>query len=774
MAQTTARRALLYSDLLRLLLTHQGARGRVGPELSKAQNKRLTHQFVSALLAAGFPNDDERVSRSYTWLIEDSNGKTETTEEAHYLCLNKIEASIEMGLAGAEFCRAALRYLVQRRNGPAKYDIPDLRPSNFLSLWVAKILLAHGSESNRAIAAETVNFLAENYRALENARDSSLLLNLYSSVHESNNFSKGTLAALLAQIEQSCHQGLFDLGVDLKKSVRGVARDGLSAEVLARFPDDTYGMLMSTCYVIENLAPFCAENTKVRSKVAISAGLLEAVLDPTKPSAIRAFEEPYKQLMLAARAMIALQRFHGDSVSQAVAPIAIQQLVEQDKRAQMERSAFNASQLKRVVHSWLQVDWPLGSEQILGGGYSGASVVRVTPQLKIPSAHAGGTKSERIPGVESLVIKFGSKGNLDRERRNYRSIPPEHERLFAAIPKGVHVDTVGDQVIEYLIIEDLAGFQTIDELLSGADADFGGYVADRLVEFLEAFYAMRPIVDERQGRGPQVRDLYVTPIQRSLETIHDLRLRMASLGVADRDVLDDLYFIFRVSRQLSDFPASVMHGDLNTRNVLVHVQGVARRGAQITFKLIDLDRFSRSGDVVYDLGEFLVDNNVYKALLEGRREDPEDRQKVRKRVNERVKNMAREVCLAKSDRMYQVRLHLARARSLAKLLEIYSRTALARNKADVISRERGEQLHHRVVSLVPKLYEWIKMARTTATGLGVEWEIEDASNATEPMRVADSASPIGVVFPHPPPKPKSRPKTRRKPAVSRRRKKPSD
>jgi len=136
-----AARAQYYRTSVQTLATWITDDGSVGPEdLGIKQRRRLTHQYISALIRAGFPRDTRELRLALDWLIQSADTDVGSSGAEYYVVPDKIEAAIEMGERDGDFCYTAVELLLKRRNASSlSYSVPGEAPNAFHSLWAAKI-----------------------------------------------------------------------------------------------------------------------------------------------------------------------------------------------------------------------------------------------------------------------------------------------------------------------------------------------------------------------------------------------------------------------------------------------------------------------------------------------------------------------------------------------------------------------------------------------------------------------------------------------------------
>jgi aminoglycoside phosphotransferase (APT) family kinase protein len=693
-----------YKSYLQVLMSYVSDDGSVGQEtLNLSHRRRLTHQFISALITCGVPRNAPVLQRSLSWLIE-SKERDESTPEEHYVVLDKIEAAIEMGEADGDFCKRALPMLLKRKRGPVEFDIPGRTWTQFFALWTAKILIEHPrTRDYKEQIDDLLQVFTSAYKTLR-PRDLSLLINLCARHWPEDHSGRDSLKDMIDTLTGMCHDGLFEVPGELGIRMKDLRKHGLTPDLISGLQKELYWSLVSTCYIVTNLAFLRPMDGDLSRKVGYSERTLFAILfqSPYKLEAL--FPMSYHQIMLTARSLIAFATVTGDDIARSTLPVLLQELVERDRSKLLEEKAGERKRLQRVIKEWLTIDWEDNGQERLGGGYSGAAVVRIKPKLRIPADTASGFRETALPNLDSAIIKFGRKVDLDRERLNFESVPPEFRNVFASIPSRAYKEIVDDEVYEYLVIEDLMGFKTLQEVLPGCTVEFREHLTSRLVDFLRMLYTMPIIPLETTG---MIRHLYVTPMFRSLETIHQLKQKISSLDHDDFKALEALQILIGASQELDKFPPTVMHGDLNIRNVLVH--GRQASDAELRFRLIDMDKFSRCGDFAYDIGEIVVDNehvcrsNRFPKDVLG--------------MSESIANTFAYYAQTRADSGYLIRFDLAKARSLLKVADIRARVGLSNVGKDPVSDRNAQQIMSEVGVILRDAYSLLGQAKQKAQAM---------------------------------------------------------
>ncbi|MEM7127126.1 MAG: hypothetical protein AAF702_12415 [Chloroflexota bacterium] len=321
----------------------------------------------------------------------------------------------------------------------------------------------------------------------------------------------------------------------------------------------------------------------------------------------------------------------------------------------IEGKTQQARNIDDLLRPLLRIRWDIEKE--LSGGYSKSTLVRIKPKMCVPSSFSGKLYEFPIPHHESIVIKYGPKLQIDKERNNYALIPPEYRGFFADISPFSQTGIMGDELYEFFIVRHLDGFDTFEESLFQATPSFQGHLMFRLTEFLRSFYTIPPLPSNSIGK---IKSLYINPMFHDLETIHDFKLTYCGLDAADYQVFEDLKRLIKALPFLAQFPLSVMHGDLNIRNILTCRESITLHGME--FRLIDLDRFSRAGDMAVDIGELLADIQLSNMLQGMPQLDP--------MIERSLESDFKEFAESKGDLYFEERLEIAKAKAFIKVVKL--------------------------------------------------------------------------------------------------------
>jgi len=665
-----ANKSLLYQSCVEILTKYVTEEGYIGQEdMSIIHKRRLTHQYISSMLLSGFAPTTQVLQKALAWLKDSLTATSVVATSTHpldqYFVLDVVEASLRMD-KNDEYANLAVDILLSQRKG-FYIDSPSAEPRRdyFFTLWAAKIFLySDHNPKARKTSEEIVKDFTENYEnLLPNSRELCFLISLYTQLWPKASLREAPLSDMLNKLVSEGEQMLFDVRPDVRSRLDQLHESGLNPYNVSGIASNVHWALISTSYVIENLAEICGRSKRLTNTVREIAAAYFDILKPAIQDIEMVFDTPYQQVMLAARTLSAYATFTGEDIAKHMVPHFLEQTIRMEMDRKSEERAKEKRQLQDVIKKWLPIDWSPADEERLAGGYSTAKVIRVKPRIEFTNDFMPELKRQSIPFIDSLILKFGRKMDLDTERTNYTSIPIDFRNLFASIPSN-HIIQSSDEgeIVEYLVIEDLIGFRTIQEILPNVSKDFGPYLFSKLTQFLRHFYTMPIDPGNKMGL---IRKIYIFPIMQNLEIIFDFKQKIQKkLDDDDINLLTALNNLIPLSSQLETFKPTVMHGDLNIRNVLLTGKQVV--GSDLQFKMIDLDKFTRFGDYTYDVGEFLVDLEIFV-----------QRNKVHSSsAHQKFEQTFFKFAEERGDKTFPIRLELAKARSISKLLKIQSKLAL--------------------------------------------------------------------------------------------------
>lgn len=328
--------------------------------------------------------------------------------------------------------------------------------------------------------------------------------------------------------------------------------------------------------------------------------------------------------------------------------------------------------LLALIRSRLTIDWDPEKSHPLLGGLSEATVTRLTmkwqtvAQAVSPSTRL--TIASAEPTLGSTVIKVGKWAELAQTKAAFTQISSDYQRYFVQIFSGPHwfdPDSSDRHKQAYLLMEDLAGYVTLYEALCRANLYTVQAITEQLVMFLKQIYH-----SSTSGQQPRnlIEELYLCPIERMLAKLY--RFRAYLLGFDE--IATNIHGLLTCLRKRclidESFSPTIMHGDLHLRNIML--REIRPETGDIDFRLIDLNKFRPAGDLAYDLGELIVDIETryatdclpYSVLS----------------LQETLVTAIDLDAQQRGDRSFAMRLALAKARSLLKLIELDVKQILGR------------------------------------------------------------------------------------------------
>ncbi|MEO8397749.1 MAG: hypothetical protein ABI700_32440, partial [Chloroflexota bacterium] len=478
---------------------------------------------------------------------------------------------------------------------------------NFDTLWSLKVLnMARRANLPEAvIPVERLRELVDDYLQTKlTDKDLALALNLRYELHGSltEQQQERHLQKLLDNWRRN--NGLWDVPSGLGWIPDNLRKQELSFAELRAQRDSFRKMILSTCYVVENLAPLIDLYPDIVPTLRGSVELWWNVFYQNPTQVLHElFPEPYDYVIMLARTLIMLRALLNEPLIEWGATRTYDELIaKRDKSAE----SHVRRNLRRVLEQLIVIDFDHEPEE-LRHGLSGANIVRVQPHIQ------SWYDESNVKLADSLIIKYGAKDDIDAERTNYKVLPDSIQNCYVRIPRDTYTDA--EEGVSYVVIRDLHDYMTLFETVRAL-----GQLQKPLMRELPPFLLYSHAGGEREvALAPPgiIQDLYLLPMQTGISTIFKaLRDQTLLIEDSDRAAASHLYLrlndlcadLLRRQSQLEKFPKAYMHGDLHSRNIMIRQN--ARRNnldQELDFKLIDLEKFSPDGDAAMDLGELLVD-----------------------------------------------------------------------------------------------------------------------------------------------------------------------
>ncbi len=662
----------LVLDLLRaraeypelVLSPPQDARGEVS-----ANAVRVTQHYTSALTAYGFSLEQQELREAADWFA--SPFPSDLHKRIDPVEMNRLEALLSLRPA-SPFVLPRLEQLIRQRTADNYFDLQAGGPA-FDTLWTIKVLA-------QAKAAGVLNGLMEEDNLRDwathmvevNQRDKDLALALRLRYELKSKLlpsqQKKYVEKLVTIAEQS--GGFWGLPQDMRSMGENMRRGQLTPEQIGDHREIFREMIISTCYVIENMMLLAQSyptlETVLRRAIELWWGIF---CGPNAVAILRGlFPNPYDYLLIVCRTLVSVRAYVDQPLIHWGAGYIHRKLAWQQTRPV---EPPDTESIRQALKNWIRIDLDKAPEP-LRLGMSESNVVRIYPYITNPMQPEDDSFRLNIPNADSLIVKYGPVEEIDLERENYAVLPTSIRDCFVNIPQPSYVDDQRRRA--FVIMADLHRYRTLSDALAKVPQ-----IHDAIAQELGGFLLR---MHQGEGRGRRsaseglLWQLYLMPMQQHIRRIFQYALDNRLLDndanqkqaqTLQRELLDRIGSLVRFQLELENFPIACMHGDLHSRNIMVRRLKARRDTAaaaegEIDFKLIDLEKFRRSGDAALDAGELLVDLEIIRA---SRNADP---------ARDPVLNLMRAVEVAygefahdREDSTFHLRLWLGQARSLIRI-----------------------------------------------------------------------------------------------------------
>ena len=451
------------------------------------------------------------------------------------------------------------------------------------------------------------------------------------------------------------NSGLWDVPRDMVWIPDNLRKEQLGVGEMRANRDPFRKMILSTCYVVENLAPMIDLYPEVAPALRGAVELWWNVFydNPTQ-TLHELFPKPYDYIMMLARTLIMLRSLFNVPLIEWGATHIYEELVA--KRDRTIESAQRRN-LRHALEKLVAVDLD-GEPDALRLGLSGSNVMRVRPHIE--SLY----DNTRMNFADTLIVKYGPKEAIQAERESFKRLPDSIQSCFVRIPQDTYIDP--EEGTSYVVMPDLHEHTTLYENVRTI-AQIQKALTRELPPFLLHMHHGSNWNPAPAPRGI-IQDLYLLPMQIHVASIFKHlwdsavltddaeKAGMTTLHIRLTELCADLT---RHQFELEKFPRAYMHGDLHSRNIMIR-QNMRRNNAdqELDFKLIDLEKFSPEGDAAMDLGELLVDIEILLVELRKRNDKHHPLAILGRTLTEAYAGFARD----RHDDMFEVRVPLAQAR----------------------------------------------------------------------------------------------------------------
>jgi hypothetical protein len=316
-------------------------------------------------------------------------------------------------------------------------------------------------------------------------------------------------------------------------------------------------------------------------------------------------------------------------------------MLEANALEKHERTVLLAEAVREVVADSIVLESHFDP---LGGGLSGSDVYLAAINVKQPFTVSG----------QTLVFKVAEGAKHGKEIRNFESICDAGLRfLFASVLSKPATIKVKDEYPNILLYEHLAGFVTLRQVLQDQTSE-----ATKLKIVESVCKKLSSALYSHPAETLRTSTVWTGVIDKVVQVSSHLSLSKHPLFSARIARLHEQTLLFL--RSLSnivdgDFRKSMMHGDLNCRNVMVKILAPE----EVEVKLIDYETLDLAGDFLVDVGELVEDSVLSCSYIR-------DAGFVENIV---LGELLRNATWIKEERMSRERLILAQLRSLLLIIK---------------------------------------------------------------------------------------------------------
>ena len=630
------------------------------------ESVRVSQHYAMALLAYGYTPMQVELQEAATWFA--TPFPTEAQIRIDAAEMNRLEVLLSLQ-ADNTYVLPRLHQLALQQTPNDYFDIQAGDPV-FETLWALKVMaqareagVLNGIMPDSDLRGRTTRIMQGNHRDKDLALALRLRHDLSGGLTPTQ--QKRYLGKLLEVAEKG--GGMWGISHDTFWIVDNMWRQQLTVGQVADNRETFREMILSTCYVIENLMPLAPDYPQLETPLRQAMELWWSVFHGDNPvDVLRSlFPNAYDYLLILCRTLVSVRAYVGQPLIYLGAAHIYRTMASQ--QARRVETPENES-IKQALKNWIYIELENSPEK-LRLGMSDTNVVRIYPRISNPMDPEDDSFRLRIPNADSLVVKYGPIDEIDRERDNYANLPASIRDCFVNIPQPSYVDDKDRRA--FVIMADLNRYKTLSDALLKVPQ-----MHEALVNEIGPFLLRVHLGDVRQRhhlREGLVLQLFLLPMQQHIRRIfsyilenklleNDKQQYALELQGTLLDMIGNL-----VSRQLKleDFPLACMHGDLHSRNIMVrrlkHGEN-PERDNEVDFKLIDLEKFLRNGDAALDAGELLVDLE----LLRAPRNMAVERDPL-VAMTKALENVYAGFAEEREDATFPIRLQLAQARALIRV-----------------------------------------------------------------------------------------------------------
>jgi hypothetical protein len=659
---------------------------------------RITHHYADAMLAYGFTAEYEGLQRVADWF---STSLPETSAELDSVEMNRLEALLLLR-SNDPNAAARMNLLLKQWvvNGKFNSGLPEQR---FNALWALKILwLAHqkkalnGSDITYSeLRRWTTALLTDDFQDKDMAFALQLRHEIAGGLTKTQQ-SKYLNALLQRAVENG---GMWGLKRNANWIIDLIHKQELfNAEFTSNKDRDALReIVISTCYVIENLMPMAEDYPQIKPALRTAMEMWWGVLQggDTIRKLRTLFRRDYDFLFILFRSMCAVRAYINHPLIQVSAMYLAEQLSSDPP---VESSDIES--ILKALQNWIPVELKHAPEK-LKLGLSDSKVVRVYPQFRHPLLE---DEEIEIAQVKSVIVKYGNPDEINKERANYKMLPADILDAFVEIPQECFEEDLAQGGRAFVVMSDLYRHWTVYETLPRRET-YAPAIARELGDFLTWVHRGDTHITPMYAQDSVMR-LYLMPLIDQVRQIftfiedNDLLPRpTAEIRHLEHVLLGLVGGLMPLHGHLDDFPVAYMHGDLHTRNIMVRRLRRSDRevyNRELDFKLIDLEKVDSQGDAAHDAGQLLMDLELLRQPR-----DPDDQAQILA-IMEALTAAYTRFADDRKDRTFGIRLQLAQARALVRIAKAqikYGTVALRQNQATtarLLARDMLEYAGHSV------------------------------------------------------------------------------
>lgn len=660
---------------------------------------RLTMHYLMALLAYDFATHEDELQRGLRWF--NKSYPRRNPSDIDPIEMNRLMVLLQLAPKTPHII-PRLKQLAKQRNN----DFFDVQPGweEFDTIWVIEVfLLAHKQEilTDDIITMDELRQYLDNLIAnngLKRDKDLALALRLYyENFGELSDDHQIQMNDLIQRAESdSGLWGMRELRWRIKEShwfQEFSAERKITYRDVEPQHENFRRVILSTCMVVENLIPLMNDYPQLKQPINKAVTIwYKQFEDQNVVTTLRnLFPKPhdYEYILVLCRTIRAFRTYIGERLLSLENTYLLKQITQLQP---MVTESAETRNIKEALRAWIQVDIT-GEIERLRLGFSDANVVRIYPYIWSPLASTEDNKARSLID-DSLIIKYGPRVEVDKEREGYERLPPATQDYFVRIPQSSYTDPESD--ISYVVMQDLRHYKTLYEVRHKLEGNVNS-LSNQLGDFLQRMHRAGTTKREMAPTST-LREIYLNKmleyIDRVFNFLNEYELYPQDSDQADTqriqyELFERLGQIISRQRNIEVFPSAYMHGDLHMRNIMVNGLNTVNSNNGLKFKLIDLEFMRGAGDAAFDAGQLVVDID-----LVARDEQDLDCKEHLLKFMRNIEVLYTLFSQGRNDETFQTRLELAKARALLRIAKGKTKRAgkLIKNKQIAQAQAIGDEL----------------------------------------------------------------------------------